>query len=315
MKDENRRAYQASLKSLDTEENIDLFFYRPIGYAWACLAKRLGVTPNAITIASIFLGIGAGIAFYFSDFWINVLGIFLLVWANSFDSADGQLARMTKQYSRFGRILDGACGDIWFITIYAAICLRENVNSPFFAEHPYLIWIIAAVTGAFHTKQASMADYYRQFHLYFLKGEEGSELDSVEALRKKYREISWSKQPFAKLVQCIYLNYTKNQEKFTPAMQILRRRLAKAYNGAMAPQAFRDEFRKGSLPLMKFTNILSFNWRSIALFCAVLINIPWLYFAFELVLLNILLVYMMVRHERLCRRMTAWIDIHGNEVY
>ena len=46
--------YKASLKSMDTEETFDLIFYRPIGYAWALLAKRFGVTPNAITIASIF---------------------------------------------------------------------------------------------------------------------------------------------------------------------------------------------------------------------------------------------------------------------
>jgi len=57
----------------------------------------------------------------------------LLVWANSFDSADGQLARMTKQYSPLGRILDGMSGDIWFITIYLCICLRENATSAFFS--------------------------------------------------------------------------------------------------------------------------------------------------------------------------------------
>ena len=99
-------SYRDSLKSMDTEEHIDLAFYRPIGYMWACLAKKLGVTPNAITIASIFLGIGAGVMFYFNDLWLNVIGMLLLIWANSFDSADGQLARMTKQYSRIGRILD-----------------------------------------------------------------------------------------------------------------------------------------------------------------------------------------------------------------
>ena len=55
------KGYQDSLKSLDTEEWFDLIFYRKIGYAWAILAKRLGITPNAITIASIFLGIGAGV--------------------------------------------------------------------------------------------------------------------------------------------------------------------------------------------------------------------------------------------------------------
>ena len=36
----------------------------------------------------------------------------------------------------------------------------------------------AVVTGICHAKQAAMADYYRQFHIYFLlKGESGSELD------------------------------------------------------------------------------------------------------------------------------------------
>lgn len=33
-------AYQQSLKSLDTEEGIDLIFYRRIGWFWACLAKN-----------------------------------------------------------------------------------------------------------------------------------------------------------------------------------------------------------------------------------------------------------------------------------
>ena len=103
---EKKSGFKDSLKSMDTEETFDLIFYRPIGYAWACLAKKLGITPNAITIASIFLGVGAGICFYFNDLWINIAGVILLVWADSFDSADGQLARMTKQYSRIGRILD-----------------------------------------------------------------------------------------------------------------------------------------------------------------------------------------------------------------
>ena len=135
-------SYRDSLKSMDTEEHIDLAFYRPIGYMWAKIAARLGITPNAITIASIIIGIGAGVAFYFPQMWVNIIGMILLVWANSFDSADGQLARMTKQFSRLGRILDGLSGDVWFATIYVAICLRENVTSPFFMAHPlYLIHI------------------------------------------------------------------------------------------------------------------------------------------------------------------------------
>lgn len=43
---QQQSGYKASLKSMDTEEHIDLAFYRPIGYAWACLAKKLGVLPT-----------------------------------------------------------------------------------------------------------------------------------------------------------------------------------------------------------------------------------------------------------------------------
>ena len=62
---ELKKQYKDSLKSMDTEETIDLMFYRPIGFAWAVLCAKLGITPNVITIASIFIGIAAGVLFYF----------------------------------------------------------------------------------------------------------------------------------------------------------------------------------------------------------------------------------------------------------
>jgi hypothetical protein len=298
---ETKNSFRDSLKSLDTEEHIDLFFYRPIGYAWARLAAKIGVTPNAITIASIFLGVAAGILFYSSDLWVNVVGMLLLMWANSFDSADGQLARMTHQYSRLGRILDGVSGDFWFVAIYVAICLRENSTAVFFMSHPWLIWVVAVVTGLCHAKQAAMADYYRQFHLFFLKGEEGSELESAADLRKRLAELSWSRDFCKKLTLAFYTNYTVQQEATAPKMQQLRQALAQRFGSAVrAPQSFRDSFRSASLPLMKYTNILSFNWRTIALFFALFVGEPWLYFAFELVVLNVLLIYMVCRHEAIC---------------
>ncbi|MDE6242682.1 MAG: CDP-alcohol phosphatidyltransferase family protein, partial [Muribaculaceae bacterium] len=153
--------YKASLKSSDTEETFDLIFYRPIGFAWALLFRKLGIKPNAVTIASIFIGVAAGIMMYFSNIWYNIIGMVLLMWANSYDSADGQLARLTKQYSRLGRILDGVSGDFWFISIYVCICLREVHTSHFFEEHPWAIWLLAVVAGICHSLQAAQADYYR----------------------------------------------------------------------------------------------------------------------------------------------------------
>lgn len=299
--DKIKEQYRNSLKSMDTEEFIDLMFYRPLGYLWALLCSKIGVPPNAITIASIFLGVGGGVLLYFHDdlLWLNYLGIFLIIWANTFDSADGQLARMTKQYSKLGRILDGMSGDFWFIAIYVAICLRTNATDAVFAAQPWLIWVIAAFAGLFHAKQASSADYYRQFHLYFLKGEAGSELDSCKVLDAKLNELSWKKDFWSKLVMFFYRNYTANQEKFTPYMQVLRSELNHRYGGAI-PQSFRDAFRAKSKPLMKYTNMLTFNTRIIVLFLSVIVQMPYLYFLFELTVLNIMLIYMIKRHEGIC---------------
>lgn len=306
---ELKQQYKASLKSMDTEEHIDLAFYRPMGFAWAILFAKLGVTPNWVTIASIFLGVGGGILLYFGAepyIWLNYVGILLIIWANTYDSADGQLARLTKQYSRIGRILDGVSGDFWFVAIYIAIVMREihfgdNLLGDYFGSHKWLIWVIAVAAGVCHAKQAAMADYYRQFHLFFLKGEEGSELDSTDQLTLEYDAVPWKGNFWKKVTMFFYRNYTSNQEVMTRNMQALRRALKERYGKAI-PQDFRQSFRLKSLPLMKYTNMLSFNTRIIAMFLSVIFKMPWLYFAFELVVLNAMMVYMVLRHEHICKK-------------
>ena len=170
--------------------------------------------------------------------------------------------------------------------------------------HHWVIWVMAVVTGLCHAKQAAMADYYRQFHLYFLKGDEGSELETAFTLKRQLASLSWKKNFWKKLTLSTYTNYTLQQEATAPAMQRLRRELAKRFPDGKIPSKFREDFRRKSLPLMKYTNILSFNWRTIALFTSLFLTMPWLYFAFELTVLNILLIYMVVRHERICRYFT-----------
>ena len=304
--------YKASLKSMDTEEWIDLHFHRPLGFLWAKLFAKLGVSPNAITVASIFMGVAGGVMLYFHQpdlAWLNWVGMLLIIWADTFDSADGQLARLTQQYSRMGRILDGVSGDFWFAAITFALVFRELdfgdslTGEHFFAQHQWMIWTLAVLSGASHALQAAMADYYRQFHLFFLKGQQGSELDSSAKLSEQYNQLEWGRNFWSKLPLFFYRAYTANQERWTPNMQHLRAALAKRYgeDGVPSPE-FREFFRQLSLPLMKYTNILTFNTRIIVCFIAVICNVPWLYFAFEVVVFNLLLLYMVTRHEGICKK-------------
>ena len=133
---EIKKDLNSTLKSSDTEETIDIYFTRPIGYRWALFFNKFNVHPNVVTILSIFLGVAAGICFYYTDFWHNLAGVLLLMWANFYDSCDGQLARMTGKKTLWGRMLDGFAGDIWFFTIYIAIVARLwNQNIPFTNIH------------------------------------------------------------------------------------------------------------------------------------------------------------------------------------
>ena len=58
-----KKQYKASLKSADTEEGIDLAFYRPIGFAWAYLFRQLGITPNMVTTIGLLGNLAAAVIF------------------------------------------------------------------------------------------------------------------------------------------------------------------------------------------------------------------------------------------------------------
>lgn len=285
--------YLSTLKHADTEETIDLMFYRPVGFLVALLGERLHWTPNAITIVGIFLGIGSGLLIYPENLLLNLLGMVLLVMADICDSADGQLARMTKSYSRIGRILDGISSDLWFIAIYIGIALRLM---PSFG---WQVWILAALAGGCHALQASMADHYRQFHLFFVNGKSGSELDTFESASRECSNVEFLREPLRKSFLFFYKYYTFLQELLNPQMSKLQRLMSDSEAGD--PNEFADRMRKSTLPLMKWTNVLTFNWRAITLFVSILLQRPWLYLVCEVTVFNLILLYMLVRHEYICK--------------
>ena len=301
---------QASFKSKDTEEWLDVYFTRPIGLVFAIFWNKLGVHPNVITILSIFLGVGAGIMFGYTDLMHNILGVLLLMFANFCDSTDGQMARLTGKKTLLGRVLDGFSGDLWFVTIYFAIIFRLfNQNIPGTELHWHLlIFVLAFVAGVMcHSPQSSLADHYRQIHLLFLKGKEGSELDNYAQQRQIYENLPKSKW-FDRLFYYNYANYCKSQEKRTPKFQKMMEVVKERYGSVEnMPQELKEQFIKGSRPLMKYTNILTFNVRAITLYVTCLLNCPWVYLLVEIIILSIIYIYMHKKHESLCAEITNQI--------
>lgn len=303
---------KSTFKSQDTEEWLDIYFTRPLGLLWAKFFNYFNIHPNVVTVISIFLGAAAGYMFYFADMTHTIIGIILLIWANLYDSADGQLARMTGKKTRLGRILDGFAGDVWFFAIYFAISLRLQGEFIPGTECKWgvWIWLLSAFSGFIcHGKQCQLADYYRNIHLFFLKGENGSELDNSQKLRNELKNVSLKKDGIWMVFLYFYGNYTQSQEKMTPEFQKLRLTLLEKYPNKILPRELCHEFRNGSLPLMKYANILTFNTRAIALYISLLVGFPWIYLIFEISIMNILFFYMRYKHEHLCAKINRELSV------
>lgn len=309
------RLLHESFKSEDTEEKVDMYFNRPVGLAVALLCARLHIHPNTVTITSIVIGMGAGCMFYFHDIEHNATGVALLVLANFCDSADGQLARLTGQKTLKGRILDGFAGDLWFAAIYIAIILRlYSQPIPFtHTDWGVLAFILCFVAGVLcHSRQSSLADYYRQIHLYCLYGKKGSELDNSVTQQAIYATLPKRGKWLERLFYRNYARYCRSQEERTPAFQAFYRDVRTTFPDGM-PQELRDEFRAGSLPLMKYANLLTFNARSFVLYISCLTDCPYIFPLTEITIFSVIYIYMRHKHEALCARLNGKVrTLTGN---
>ncbi len=320
--------FSATLKSSETEDWLDLHVIRPFCYYCALAFAKFDVHPNTVTIWSMVIGAASAFffacgSFYYSGLWglgMNLIAIFLLMVADIFDCTDGQLARMTGKKSRLGRILDGVAGFAWFIPIYHALVYRfylhheiefgwlgiadTQENVIMVTAIVYVLGVISGVMGL--AGQQRLADYYIQVHLFFLKGEKGSELDNSVRQQEIYDQMDAATPAVERYFQKSYIDYTKKQEKVTPQFQKLLGRLREKYGStANIPDEVRQDFLRSSRPVITWNGLLTFNFRSFWLFLFCLLDIPVCNFIFEIFAMGLLAWYVNHRHETFCKRIAS----------
>lgn len=185
-----QKQFWQSIKSIDTEDKIDLYFFRPLGFVLAKLGGLLGLTPTQLTLLGMICGILSGFLFYQNE--LNeylVLASVLFVLAGIFDSADGQLARLTQNFSRIGLVLDGVCDNIVFAAAYIGCVLT------ILPLYGWKIWILAILAGVCHSAQSAILDFYNREYLYFGCGFTAGDYwnPSVEEAISKNSESKWEK--------------------------------------------------------------------------------------------------------------------------
>ena len=202
--------YKSSLKGYDVEELLDIFFYRPMSFLFVKLIYSTNITPNQISIVSMLFGILTGVMFGFGTYQFFIFGAVALLISNVLDCADGQLARLKKNGTGIGRIIDGFIDYITGLSIYVGIGIGLSI-----ATGNYLyVWGITAIGGFSRVLQNMMFDNYRNMYLANVY-DKASDLDKeIEEYTRLKRVIDKTKGRYIeKFLVNIYIKYASVQNK------------------------------------------------------------------------------------------------------
>jgi phosphatidylglycerophosphate synthase len=117
------------------------FLVSPYSKYIARWAAHRGLTPNAVTTASLGLGLLAAAAFATGERPGLIAGAVLLQVAFTADCVDGQLARYTQTFSPLGAYLDSMFDRAKEYAVYAGLALGAATG----------VWLLAAAALALQT--------------------------------------------------------------------------------------------------------------------------------------------------------------------
>lgn len=267
------------------EEWADRHFFRPAGWRIAHALQLTPVSPDAVTLASLVVGLVAGHLFWYTSTWLNAAGVLLFVASDVLDSADGQLARLRGTSTRMGRILDGVSDSLRFVNLYTTLGARL-----FVAGWGWGGAALALAALASHTYQAAAADYIRQAYLHFAVGR-GSELDLPEQARPAGGSV-WER-----LAAWLYADYVRRQAWLFPRTTALVRSLAGA-SGQSVPATVRATWAERQAPLVHACGWIAQNIRFALLAITAVPGWPAAYCWVIVGPLNVVLVALILAHER-----------------
>jgi len=207
------REYNNSLKMKEVEEVIDLILYRPIAFLLVITVYNTKIKPDHLTLTAMLMGIIGGYFYSIGSQQYAVIGAVFYLLFNILDCSDGQLARIKKNGSPVGRLLDGIADLIAAIAIYTGIVIGF-ANRP---EQPSPFLILMAFTGISIIIQESLVDYFRTRFLDVVLQRQDTFIEGIEEYKNEYEKIkNQNGKWFRKSIILIYLIYSQMQRFLIP---------------------------------------------------------------------------------------------------
>ncbi|WP_375403833.1 CDP-alcohol phosphatidyltransferase family protein [uncultured Sphingomonas sp.] len=255
------------------EDPTNLYLIHPLGRRLLGPALRARVSANAVSVAGLFIGLGAAWGFgHWVDWRWSVIGLLLAAAWLVADGLDGMIARATGTASPLGRVLDGVCDHGVFILIYVAVALSIGTVDG---------WALAIIAGTAHAVQSSLYEGERARYHRRIKGAAPS------------TPLPVGHNPFVRLYDAVAFGMDRVTARFDAALD--------GPDGHRLRIAYAD----GAVPPMRLLALLTANMRVLALFGACVAGRPELFCWIEIAPMTLIAIAGIAWHRRVETRLLA----------
>ncbi|CAH0485079.1 unnamed protein product [Peronospora farinosa] len=297
-------------KMYDVEELIDYYWHRRLAAVPAVIVSYLPfvITPNQITIFGLFLGWGAALCLYDSEFhyplsWepshsLLAAAFLMFTWIIS-DCTDGQVARLCKRGTRTGRILDGV---VDFLVIVPNFLIMGDVMQHHYGDNVMLFYL-GFGSGMSLWLHALIYDKIKNVYMENALPQSECDGETVASVRAEYRAaLKQSACALDTILLGIYTAYLTIQASFTSDAASKAETNRQAVLGACTSEQH-EAYRRRFSGLARIASFLGISTHVTAVYLAYFLAIfHWdviFYMQFyPIVLLNIVLVGVLIEYKR-----------------
>lgn len=268
--------YKKSLKNIEAEEPLDIFFYRPLAFVIVKALYSLPLTPNHYSLMALISGILSGYYFNLGSEKGFVWGAFYFLLFAVLDCCDGMVARLKKNGTEFGRLVDGVVDYTVNIIVYFTLAFgvkKYYLESSTDIIAPWILVVIAGVSKAIHS---ITYDHYLTEYLSYEKGNGAFATNELEMLKQKLKIAHDAKASVKAFALKLYIGYTKLQ----------------AGNSKKVLTYDTKEYLQNNLKTLRMWGIVGPTMHITFLIFAFLLNVPNIYFGYAIVFGNIWLITM-----------------------
>lgn len=256
----------------ELQDWLNFRVFHPLSIRLARLLVPTPVSPNIVSIAGGLMVVAAGIVYTQSWQFAAWVGLILHLLWHVLDGADGDLARLTRRSSALGEIVDGLCDYVSHIILYIILGLW------LYGQIGALAWLAMFGAGSSRILQANHFEVQRRQYQWWVYG---------KPWLRSYGQLGDGKASILSSVTSAYLFLG---QLLAPGAAQVDKMIARASVDAQRLESARETVVSESQIVLNGLPLLGANYRTVALGVSMVAGSPIYYFAYELFLLNLILV-------------------------